>query len=283
MEEIRRKFTTEASLETGKDCLVNYVWINKEADRKDREAACSVSLKNVDGAYDNARRYPGARFKVWFDFALLDERSRGCLRDHYERFAPGNVTLCDLNEIPQYRDSEIFTPGTARSLWARVDLARVVVLDFVLQAEPEKYALYSDFDVKDISLRDAKVKMDEYGLALATIAIQDNAVCKYTVTTSCGPLENSYFGFSRDERGQAYLKNLLSATLTDAQSNQNGFCALVNSFSKWSAKRHPGKLAVEFIVPRILNSQNYKIPDKDIYREWGWNIGAEPLCHRAGL
>jgi hypothetical protein len=253
----------------GDDCLVNYVWINMEPDRADRKAKCSVSLKHLDRAYMNARYYPDARFKIWVDFRFLDERSRTCLREHAQRFAPANAALCDLNDIAPYHNDKLFAPDGAalKSVWPRVDYARLIVLEHVLKTEPQRYALYADFDVTDVRLRAAVEKMEQYGTALATTGASRFFGGRLNIFE--GMLENGYYAFRKGSEAEKLLKSLRRKTGRAAGVGQNGFGPFTELVGEW-AKTHKTPTS-KMTIPRVLYDMGYEIPDKRCYKEWQWN------------
>ena len=258
-----------ASRESGKDCLINYIWINKSPDSQFRHVECTVSFKHIDCAHDVARNYPDARIKIWLDYKFLDKRSVNCLNEHHKRFAPPNVELCDLNIIPQYgRDPDLFGPNANKNIWARVDVARLIVLKHVLKKEPEPYAIYADFDVQDPKLAKAKALMDKNGLALATTGAHIN-LAHMLVNFLPGILENGYFAFKKDPKGRKFLHTLLSRTFTCATRDSSGYTPFVTLASQWAVKHDttPKQMAVN----RVLFSMGYHIPHQQKYFDWKWN------------
>lgn len=264
-----KKAFTEAALDSGKDCLVNYVWINRDRDSSERKPSCSVSFKHLDCAYENARNYADARVKIWIDYRFLDERSRASLQTHYERFAPDNVELCDLNDIPDYTNDDMFKPGTTTGLWLRVDLARLLVLDHALKQEPENHVIYADFDVPDVKVNTAKKVMKKHGLALGSTGASKWPLGR-VFKGAFSMLENGYFAFKKDPKGQQFLKNLLLTSFDRAREGcGDGFGAFNRVVEEWcDLHKVKGK---EVAVPGVLYSMGYKIPDKRCYKTWNWN------------
>lgn len=246
----------------GEKYIVNYVWINSRPDQPGRAEECSVSLKHLDRAYENARSYPSAQFNVWVDYNFLDERSRKRLEAHNNQCAPPNVELRDLNDIPAYREAKIFKPGVARNIWMRVDLARVIVLDHVLESGEARYALYADFDTPDVRLNEARLRMDKYGVALGTTGANKE--------NEGGAVENGYFGFQRKKDGPKFVRGLLASTFRAAACDKmNGYSAFRQLSGEWASARKTGWQ--EMTVHKVLYSMGYTIPDVDCYRAWKWN------------
>lgn len=256
--------------DAGHDFTVNYVWINTRADTATRYAPCTVPLKHLDCAYANARRYPNARFMIWFDDMLIDDRTRKYIEDHRRKNAPANVSFRNLSEIGPYRSCAAFRDGdTLKDIWARVDFARLLVLQYVLREEPENNAVYADFDVRDVKLRQAKMKIDTYGFALGTtggsptllgrtVGLIGDTLMKMDYVT-----ENGYFAFSRKPAGRALLDHLSDKTFYEAAANRNGFAMLQDVIANWAAKNDIMQQAPA--VRRVSYSQGYKIPDNPAY------------------
>ena len=258
-----------ASRDKGKNCLINYVWINKEMDSGDRKAMCSVSFKHIDCAYKNARKYPDARVKIWIDYRFLDERSKECLQNHHDMFAPKNVEFCDLNDIESYRENETFKPGTTKDIWGRVDLARLIVLDHVLKNEPEPHVFYADFDVPDMKIEDARRLMDTHGLALGTTGAEHGPLGRILLSDH-DLLENGYFAFKKSENGAGFLKDLLAKTFERYGQDPNGYYAFRNLAREWAEKHAIGDKK-NLAVRSVLYAMGYKIPDNRRYRRLNWN------------
>lgn len=257
------------SSDKGKDCLINYVWINEAPDTPDRNAACTVSFKHIDCAHENAQRYPDARIKIWIDFKFLDDRSVACLHKHHSHFAPANVELCDLNDIPQYRkDEEIFGRNTKKFIWARVDTARLIVLKHVLKTEPEPYTIYADFDVKDAKVGKAKKVLDKHGLAVGTTGAY-RSLSHILIDFIPGIIENGYFAIKKGRDGRKFLHTLLARTFANATRNQNGYSQLSRLTAEWGLIKKTS--TKHLTVPRVLFDMGYAIPDKKRYKNWEWN------------
>ena len=251
----------------GLDVLVNYVWLNAEPDVPDRVAESSVPLRYLDEAYANARRYPAVRFKIWFDESMLDARTRRCVGDHRQRRAPANIAFSDLNQIPAFRAEPIFADAARTDIWARVDYARLLVLDHALASEPETYVVYADFDIPRLHLRAARKKMEAHGVVLVTGgAIRHWPPC---LNRRRADLQNSYLGFQKAQDGPEKLAALLRVTRVAALAGQNGFAALSTQLETWAAAAGIAKDA--FILPHLAYTMGYVIPDNPRYRRANWN------------
>jgi len=250
--------------ESGKDCLVNYVWINEFKDNDKRVPECSIPLSYIDRAYKNARRYPHAQFKIWVDYRYLDKRSVNCLSEHYKRYAPGNVILCDLSTIPAYHENSLFHPEKPRSVWARADLARVIVMHHAVQNEPQPFSIYADFDVEDVRLYEAKQKMEQYGMALGTAREFNWFFSSYEI------LENSYFAFPKGNQAKANLGDMLSRTLESASKDGNGFQPLLHLAREWADEKKRDLIG-DLSLRGVSHCMGYEMPRNRRYTRLNWN------------
>src|SRR3989339_888329 len=90
--------------------LVNYVWINsRKAETSHEKPVCTIDLAQIDLILHNASLYPEADFWIWVDMKLPGEYSIACLENLVEQESTqGNVTLCNLQNIPDYADDSYF-------------------------------------------------------------------------------------------------------------------------------------------------------------------------------
>lgn len=241
---------------------VNYVWINKEPFEGGKGYLCGVPLKYIDKALDNARKYPQARVNIWIDKNLLDSRSLFFLDSHIYLNALENVEIRDLHDIPAYHDLNLFDPDSDdfASLWARVDLARLLALDYCLSQGEVSDAFYADFDVEDVKITSRKVKdsLDKYGLVFGRVR--------------SGAIENGYMAFRINEK-QEFLKGLIKTTVMDLSPGHcnNGFFSYHNAVNSWIGESYRKEKKVSVSV---LNEINYTIPDNPYYFEIGVNAPA---------
>ena len=241
------------------NCVMNYVWINKEPVEPSGEGAlCGVPLNHLDKAFRNAEKYPEATFNLWVDFSLLDDMSRFFITSHAYFSAPENLKICDLNDIPAYRELELFRGKSLSDIFARVDLARLFAMEHCFDTTETENVFYSDFDVDDVKLNSPQTSrtLAKYGMFFGTVG--------------CGRLENGYMVFRQGEGG-GFLKNkLLPKTIEDAKKGWDGWSALSLQLFHWSGdkkiKNHDTKLS----APR-LREMGYKIPQNLLYTECGIN------------
>lgn len=246
-----------------KDLRVHYVWINK-ADRSNVEATtdqgdCGVPQENLDRAFDNARRYPQAKFVIWVDKNPLNHDDKQLLMEHFKEFAPDNVKLRDLREIKSYRNVPFFDSYDPKTIWQRVDHARLVVLQEALSADDEDaraYEIYSDFDPVDISLNHWK---------LANIMRRHGMVFGANSFDGGHALENAFIGFDRN-RGASFLQsNLMPKAVDLLKTEINGFLAIRQSWTQWAKETGHDDYSKELGFP-ILPKRLYKIPKTPKYK-----------------
>lgn len=216
---------------------VNYVWISKEPIKAGQEP---IPLRNLERAFDNAERYPNASFIVWSDSRMIDECAQSTLADIFNKYAPDNMISRDLRDIPFYNACPIFNSGQF-DIWAKVDLARLVVLEHGFYTLPHDTMFYADFDLENVRVSDPEITalLDEYGMVFG--ATREEAI------------ENGYMGF-RGGAGRSFLiEKLIPNTLVDTSLNGNGFPAMLRSLKEWSGSNDFGSfyhLAIEVLEPR---------------------------------
>lgn len=251
-----------------KHYVVNYVWINANSLPADN-SLCSVPLKYLDNAYNNARLYPEARFMIWIDKKMIDPLSDFFVLSHGYLSAPDNVEYRDLRDIEAVNELPLFDencenqmqdeyPDRTDNIWGRVDLARLLVIQDNLNQHSKYYQLYADFDVQDV-----KLNCPNMYKALSTDGL-------YIGTTfSTNMMENGYLCFGKGE-GMRYLKHdLIPLTINNIQElNDNGWNALVNSFERNLVGR---KLPENELKGPRQEGTGYIVPDVQKYKDWGLN------------
>lgn len=152
---------------------VNYVWMEQN-----REAPSPIPTYFFRRLQDNAERYPKANFQLWVESDQSHEP--------YDK--PANVEIHQLNEVPSFSTSP--TLQAKKDIWPRVDMARLLVLQHVLDTTRFVTAAYADFDIPDVQLCSTalQARLERFGLALGG-----------TVDPSTGvlitPFHNGYMAF----------------------------------------------------------------------------------------
>lgn len=197
--------------------VLNYVWINERPDDPNEETGplCSVPLHYLDRAFKNARRYPDAEVRLWVDMSMLNDMSRYFLNNHVYSYAPPNVKMHDLHDIPAYHESSVFKAHEDVKIFMRVDIARLMALSHCFDDNQKTTTVfYADFDVKDVAL-------DKYATW--------RALNKYGISAGFDGeegLENSYIAVNR--RNQSFLQEIINITVNAAFSERNGFLIYKN-------------------------------------------------------
>ncbi len=164
--------------------LVNYIWVNHRKTETDPDnPICAIEMGNIKTAVNNANKYPDADFRLWVDKKLMDDYTVFCIESYIEDHSrSGNISLCNLQDIPDYAGDPYFVPltpkdkgylscefsrGGPRNVYSRADYARILVLDHCLQTEPGRSRIiYSDIDCPDIRLPEALALMRKHGVAI---------------------------------------------------------------------------------------------------------------------
>lgn len=196
--------------------IVNYVWINEYPvspyDEVIDDKLCHMPLHYIDKALHNARRYTDAQFFIWIDKAKLDPMSLFWLDSYINIQSVPNISVRDLNEIPAFHNDERFGNEEYYCLWAKLDYARLLVLENLLAEMPWKQVFYCDFDANDIEINKDCIQsaLDNWGMVIAT--------------TKCNKYENSFFGFS--EKGNYLFSKLLGESYKNFNNMEDGYGAL---------------------------------------------------------
>ena len=241
--------------------ILNYVWINKQRfSYEDESCMCRIPLHYIDKAIENAKRYPDTQVRLWLDHNLLDQQSLFFVASHIHFAGADNIAIHDLNEIPEYRDNPMFHPDDEDfkdSIWARVDIARLLALQYCLEDTEAQQVFYSDFDADDVKINSRSVHsiMQKYGLVLGA--------------TTHEHVENGYFGFHR--RNKDVLNELVTRSFNAYEHSRHGafsaFCTFKTVTLHKENHIHPESAAVTVLPPT-----DYTIPKRQIYRDLKLNI-----------
>lgn len=281
----QKSFENASKVPSGHGAIVNYVWINALSDErlmrieearlddwslkllgrrggiKKDIGLCSVQLSGFDRAFENAKRYPDARFDIWVDYKFLSEQSRLFLQSHFYVSAPQNVSLKDINEIPAYEARrDIFAPEKDKYLWTRTDLARLEVLAHTLEnARGGQTAVYADFDIHDVKLGSRKMNthLSRWGMCFASAG--DFAI------------ENSFIAL-RKGAGEEFLKEkLLPKTYANAPYDDDGYIPLCNALDEQGRAKGFDYRKRE-VSMALANGSGYQLPKNPLYRDCGINL-----------
>ncbi len=235
---------------------VNYVWINEDEGAKDG-VSCAVPLRYMDIAYENAIKYPQAQFTIWLDHALFDPMTHFMMMSHGYLNAPSNVEFKNLRDIKAYAQCDVYDIEKPKNIWARVDLARLLVLQHQLSDENNKadYQIYSDFDVPDVRLDCDRMFsiMHKHGLFVGE-------TLKYNI------LENGYLGFDKDQ-GRDFLESrLLPRAINSAKAGLDGYKPLYKTLHSWMVDQGFWYFRGRVCAPR-QEVMGYKVPDNPVYTD----------------
>tara|TARA_R110002126_G_scaffold13118_3_gene56541 strand:- start:57773 stop:58594 length:822 start_codon:yes stop_codon:yes gene_type:complete len=242
---------------------VNYVWINdQKQEPNEGGAACSMPLKLLDRVFNNANKYPDAQYNIWVDRDLMDPLSHFFIVSHAYLASANNVkfrSLRDVAKINEYDD--IFGEKKPKHIWARVDLARILVLEHQLKENPDplRLQLYSDFDVKDLKLRCKHMKntLNRHGMFFGrTLGVS-------------AMLENGYMCFGQN--GRDFLEGkLLPKTMEAVHADNNGWKALVKTHESL-IKDYNFFYRTRMVSGPRQESTKYEVPDNPFYISCGLN------------
>ncbi|HEY8963415.1 MAG TPA: hypothetical protein VIN59_03005 [Alphaproteobacteria bacterium] len=228
-------FTVRAARKNKGRQILNYLWVCHERPYAlNFDAMCHVPLNAMDNVFENAKKYPDAQVCLWMNLDEMNDTTRYFVQSHFYLFAPDNVRLCNLLDIPAYRhspmlkpnyeipeeDGFICRPGTL----AKVDLARLYVIKHCFETTSACDVFYSDMDVKD-----AQLNAPRHTRCLKTFGM--------VFAKTWDGIENGYMAFRRDSKGQAFLtESLIGRTEERLSKGLGGWHALKDGLDAWGKK-----------------------------------------------
>ncbi len=232
--------------------MVNYLWIFKDKIYQDpdgdEDTLSKVPLSEIAQAIDNANMYPDADVKIWLDFTQLDPMTKFWVESFvYDGATHKNIEVCDLNDIPEYRYSEVMHPDPEDyrmpGIWEQVDLAKLYVIDHAFRTTGARDVYFADFDIEDIGIEAERHKdiMDEFEFVFGSAPVppREPGETGSTVgTLSNGrKLENQFMGFRHGDMSRRLRTELIPDTTYSAQEQRvNGWWDVVE-FANAQVKR----------------------------------------------
>ena len=203
--------------------IINYLWIDSKKFKGHQNALCSLPFKLLDKAIENAKRYPEHKFKLWIDYEMTDETSLYLIASHLYIQGITNIEIENLRDIPSYDQCSFFSHDSdyTKSIWARVDTARLLVLQHCLETTKAAQVFYSDFDIDDVGVNrdDVQDILSNHGFVIGHAEAS-------TI------LENQYFGIGRNDNHN-FLQKVIRKTVREISDfASNGW----NSMKKAVAK-----------------------------------------------
>lgn len=198
----------------GKDaiekCVLNYVWINQDYVCKPIASPWdAVSRDSLDTVFANAARYENVQFIIWVDCGVLNFDSSMGADSHAITTLP-NVQMRNLRDILTHSEVPFFNPHYTPYIWARVDYAKLKVVEHTLEETDAEYVFFSDLDIERTCLAHNKVQtnLSQYGVIVGGNWID--------------PVENAYMGVRRGE-GEEFFRALLKDTWYAVLEDGNGY------------------------------------------------------------
>ena len=211
--------------------IINYIWINKEKAEEDGSSGPTNPMPNkyTDNVAKIAGIYNQDEIRLWVDDTLLSESQRNFLRGTSER--KPNLTINDLNEIPAYKNEDLFRKVEREPhdeydpIWQKVDYARVVVLEHLLETSDADEVFYLDLDIIDPRLDSPPVQniLDKHSMVFAK--------CDRNGRNEVAYLENQFMGFRNGVSAKEFVSQVLMPTVrSDIEEGRHGwrpFCRCV--------------------------------------------------------
>ncbi|MCB1532692.1 MAG: hypothetical protein KDJ35_07470 [Alphaproteobacteria bacterium] len=261
---IKNSFVHSSEAEKPSKNILNYVWINRKAFKSEKQNDYGVPKRYLERVIENAQRYKGNQFFLWLDQdeSLLDAESLQDVKSFLAEFE--NIEVKNLRDLDEYASYDFFEPGkrfkrwqtprqkaekedagTVDLIWARVDLARIMVLKHCLKTLNADIAVYSDFDISDVFLKnkDLHELLNQYGLACSSGEVFMMSSDFYGApdpVASC--VENGYIAATNTPQNISFLENLIGATKEEI-SQKESFQPTDNGYSLF--REHISKAAEE--------------------------------------
>lgn len=153
---------------------INLMWINKNL----KEEQKGIHPENdtfvatiINWAKCNRRN----TVNVWFDSELTSEKSvqlTQSLLDKHADESMARIVLKDIRTLQKVKDNSIVFSDVRMPVYFRADLARAIVLDSMIQDNPDQYSIYSDLDIPPLSKAqlfdlETRKKLKKYGMVMA--------------------------------------------------------------------------------------------------------------------
>ncbi len=260
----------ESSALTRADFTVNYLWINETIFDPDwtskTEPLCAIPLHLVDQAIKTAKQYPDTDIRIWTDPELYKNSPTQFILESflYAHEWPSNITLCNIRDIESYSEDSFFDINSKTSIWARVDLARLLLLQHCLIADQSthKAHIYADFDTQDVFHNFDKIEyaISNFGIALGCVK-SPNPVFDYGDKA----IENSYLAISNQQIMDRIVRETYEGLTLAPQilkdDRDTGYilylCAVETSFDKFNVCRNSVLLA------DMSKASGYVLPQPD--------------------
>ena len=248
--------------------IVNYLWgtlPDFSVRESNYDAFCSVPLKAIDKAFDNARRYPDADFIIWVNYGSLDRISEFFLNSHARSYKPANVTFRDAEEVQGVSTDDMDDIDASK--------IRLIYQGFVENPDADE-VFFSDFDIDDVCLNDERLKniLDKQAFIIG---------CNECSVSNGGlNSENQFMGFRRGQ-GQKLLETFFLPRYADPHKyglggrmdTSLGFAVISQCIGTLVGHRQIGDVGFPIGYP-----MGHVIPDNPLYTETGINRPAGPRC-----
>lgn len=214
--------------------VVNYVWVNQTI-QTDQDLENPIPQLYLDNMLEVKRQNPDLNVYLWIDRSLLTKQQTDYLEAQIKEDET-KIKIWDLrSEIDGYRNSELFSHAAFQAeaeklaedkkngvkterplIWRQVDLARVLVMDHVLETGQQENVFYADMDLKPEkpNLKSAELHniLNEHGAVLGKCDIHHH-------------VENGFIGVRKGSEAHVLLHDyLLPETIKEAQEALFGNC-----------------------------------------------------------
>jgi len=184
---------------------LNHVWIQAVRLQKQDALSCPIPDALIENTRINAAANIGVPVNIWVDLCGVGETDSDVITMLNAQESAPNITYRSLDEITRYKTDPLFKikpQDQEKIIWEQVDVARLLVLEHMLDSSKEA-AIYSDMDMnlQDSRFHKALGILEEFGAVV--MELHDH-----------GGLENGFFGFKQSK------KAFLSEELLDAEAEK---------------------------------------------------------------
>jgi hypothetical protein len=258
---------------------LSFMWIEANAIPMPNDidqVTCPIPKKLMDNVVLTAKSYPDVPVSLWVDIYGVGNNTPSILRKLNEVSPEPNITFRALDDIRVYQINPLFSKPSINldnphdPLWQRVDLARLLAIDYSLVNDDVDAAIYSDMDrllVKKCLLgkisghfKQAMPSLYAPWLETALDKIKKHGMVTGKDSNKSIP-ENQFMGFSKNR--QMFLRDvLIFNTAKVTNEGDNGWRGHIATFNKLALR--PFDLSISQVTCHIPTID----PDKKIRKEY---------------
>lgn len=181
---------------------INFIWLRNKTQPKG-DMSDPLPEKYTRNLLETAHRNPDASVFLWTDENNWNKGTQQKLADLCNKKELPNLSLRSLRDIHEYTTSPVFAKTRkgfydhTDPIWQKVDYARVMVLNHLLETTDAEQVFYADIDLiaPPISSPEVQDIMQRHGMVFTRNPQQ---------SPGSGFLENGFMGFGRENADFVY-------------------------------------------------------------------------------